>query len=265
MKPWCAHLIGRTGASTRWRPERGAALLTCLLALVLLSAVGSALVLSATTDVLISANAGASSEALVASRAAFGRTVAELALAPDLTSVLTGAWPSQFVDGAPAGSRSGPDATTIHLAEVLSFAGCARATPCSTTDLDAVSPRRPWGTRNPRWRLFSYGPLDGTTTAGGRGAPLYVVTLVADDSADGDGDPLRDATVLGTVPSPGAGLVLVRAEAFGHRNAHRIVEGVVLRLDLQNLAAWDAADPQTRGPRPALLPELQVLSSWEVR
>ena len=77
--------------------------------------------------------------------------------------------------------------------------------------------------------------------------------------------PLSDATLLGSLPSPGAGVVLVRGEAFGHRGAHRIVEGAVLRVDLQALAAWDAADPLTRGPRPSLLPELQVLSSWEVR
>lgn len=264
MRPRHASRFGQTG-SHPCRAEHGAALLMCLLALVLLSAVGSALVLGATTNVLLSANAGASSEALVASRAVFGRTVAELALAPDLTSVLAGAWPSQFVDGAPAGSRSGPDGTTIDLAEVVSSALCARRTPCSAADVDAVSPRRPWGMRNPRWRLFSYGQLDGTTAMGARGVPLYVVSLVADDPADGDGDPTRDATLLGAVPSPGAGVVLVRAEAFGHRGAHRIVEGSVLRVDLQALAAWDGADPLTRGPRPSLLPELQVLSSWEVR
>jgi hypothetical protein len=245
--------------------ERGAALLTCLLALVLLSAIGSVLVLSATTDALISANAGASSEALAASRAVFARSVAELALAPDLTSVLSGAWPSQFLDGAPAGGRSGPDGTTVDLDEVLNAAGCAKRTACSSADLDAVSPRRPWGTRNPRWRLFSYGQLDGATATGARGAPLYVVSLVADDPADGDGDPLRDATLLGSTPSPGAGVVLLRAEAFGHRNAHRVVEGAVVRVDLQALAAWDGADPLTRGPRPSLLPELQVVASWEVR
>lgn len=264
MTPCHSGPFGQTRSNPP-QAERGAALLTCLLALVLLSAVGSALVLGATTNVFLSANAGASSEALAASHAVLERTVAELILAPDLTSVLTGAWPSQFTDGAPAGRRRGPDGTTIDLAEVLSSAGCATGTPCSAADLDAVSPRRPWGPRNPHWRLFSYGQLDGVTAMGARGEPLYVVSLVADDQADGDGDPLRDATLLGSLPSPGAGVVLVRGEAFGHRGAHRIVEGAVLRVDLQALAAWDAADPLTRGPRPSLLPELQVLSSWEVR
>ncbi|MFN7915401.1 MAG: hypothetical protein U0Q55_08670 [Vicinamibacterales bacterium] len=245
--------------------ERGAALLTCLLSLVLLAAIGSALTLSATTDQHIAANAGAASEALAAAHAAFARAVAELALAPDLTAVLDGSWRSQFVDGAPAGTRPAPGGGTLNLAEVVGLAGCARRAGCSTADLDTVSARRPWGTANPRWALFSHGTLDGTTGMGARGAPLYVVALVADDPADGDGNPLRDATVLGSGSSPGAGVVFVRAEAFGRRDAHRVVEGAVLRLDLQAAAIWEAADPLTRGPRPVGFPEVQVLSLGEVR
>ncbi len=253
-------------ASPPPRPgDRGAALLTCLLAIALLAAIGSALTLSATTDVMLAANAGAASEALAAARAVFARTAAELALAPDLTARLDGSWPSQFVDGAPAGTRPGPGGSTVDLGEVLALAGCARRSACSSADMDAVSARRPWGTRNPRWMLFSYGELDGQAGGGTRGAPLYVVSMVADDPADGDGDPWRDATVLGALPSPGAGVVLVRAEAFGRRGAHRVVEGALLRPDLQAVARWEAEDPRTRGLRPVQVPELQVLSSWEVR
>lgn len=247
------------------RRERGAALLTCLMAMVLLAAVGSALVIAATTEVMLVANAGAAGEALAAARAVFARTIAELTLAPDLTSVLDGSWNSQFADGAPAGTRAGPGGSTVNLADVLSLAGCSRVGGCSAAALDAASGRRPWGVRNPRWKLFSYGELDGVTGSGSRGAPLYVVALVADDPADGDGDPWRDATVLGAAPSPGAGVMLVRAEAFGRRGAHRVLEGMVQRLDLRAVAEWEAADPVTRGPRPAQLPELQMLALWEVR
>lgn len=245
--------------------ERGVALLIVLAAIVLLSAVGAALVMTTSTDVLIAANAGAATEAAYAADAAFERALAELRLAPDLTSVLDGTRPSQYVDGAPSGVRTLSDGSTLVLGQVLNRADCQKPAGCSTADLDATLRGRPWGAANPRWRLFSYGPLDGGSGLGPRGAPVYLVTMVADDPAEDDGDPWRDGARLGVTANPGAGVLLVRAEAFGRRGASRVVEGVLLRLDLQALAQWDASDPLTRGPAPAAVPVLQVLSRREVR
>ncbi len=56
-------------------------------------------------------------------------------------------------------------------------------------------------------------------------APFYIVVLVADDPAESDGDPLRDATGL----TPGAGVLRLRSEAFGPAGAHHVVEGIVAR------------------------------------
>ena len=45
------------------------------------------------------------------------------------------------------------------------------------------------------------------------------VVLVGDDASETDGDPLRD----GVPPSPGAGVVELRAQAFGPRGARRTI------------------------------------------
>ncbi|MGC4084594.1 MAG: pilus assembly PilX N-terminal domain-containing protein [Vicinamibacterales bacterium] len=93
--------------------ERGAALITSLLAIVILSAVGAALVLAATTDLAIAANAGASTEVFYAAEGAFERTLSELRDAPDLSVVLDGTVPSRFTDGASTGTRRLTDGSTI--------------------------------------------------------------------------------------------------------------------------------------------------------
>jgi hypothetical protein len=55
---------------------------------------------------------------------------------------------------------------------------------------------------------------------------LYVVALVGDDGLETDGDPLRDG---GGPDNPGAGVLLIRAEAFAANGAHAIVETTVGR------------------------------------
>ena len=245
--------------------ERGAALLVVLGAIMLLSAIGAVLVTTTSTELLIAANAGASAEARHAAAAAFERTLAELRLVSDLTAVLDGSRASQFTDGAASGARTLSDGSVIDLSEAVNRASCQRTSGCRPVDLDAALRGRPWGPRNPRWRLFSYGPMDGGSSQGPRGAPLYVVTLVADDPADDDGDPWEDGVRVSAAANPGAGVLLIRAEAFGRRGASRVVEGVVLRHELRARAEWEALDPLTRGPAPSALPVLQVLSWREVR
>jgi hypothetical protein len=46
----------------------------------------------------------------------------------------------------------------------------------------------------------------------------------ADDPAENDGDPTKDGDVE---TSPGAGVLMLRAEAFAAAGAHKIVEGIV--------------------------------------
>ena len=247
------------------RGENGVALVIVALAMVLLSAVGAALVVVTSADVLIAANVGASNEALYVADAVFERTLAELRGAPDLTAVLNGTAPSGFQDGAPTGQRSLADGTRIDLAQVLSLATCRKLVGCSVADMNATSPDRPWGALNPRWRLYSYGPLDPAPGGIRSGLPAYVVSMVADDQMETDGDPARDGVRTGTLPNPGAGVVLVRAEGFGRRGAHRVIEGSVVRRDLAARARWDAADPATRGSPPPAIAFLQVLAWRDAR
>jgi hypothetical protein len=243
------------------RSERGAVLVVTLMAMLLLSAIGAALVLATSTDVQVAANAGAATEAFYAADAVFERTLAELRTAPDFTAILDGSVGSGFVDGPPTGVRTMPDATVVDVAEIENLANCARRTPCSDSDMDSSLRDRPWGRRNPRWRLFSWGMLDVDRA----GPALYVVALVADDPAESDDDPLQDGGGTGTTANPGAGVLLIRGEAVGRRGAHRVLEGTVVRHDLVALARWRVADPATRGPAPSNFPVLQVLAWREVR
>ena len=246
------------------RAERGVALIAAIMAMLLLSAVGAALVLTTTADVLIAANAGASSEAFYAADALFERSIAELRGVTDFTSILNGSTTSAFVDGS-AGTRTLADGTPIDLAEVLSLANCQKRSGCTESDMNASLRDRPWGPRNPRWRLFSHGPLEAAVGSTRYEAPVYVAAMVADDPAETDGDPWRDGAQTGAGLNPGAGILLVRAESFGRRGAHRVIEGTVARQDLVARAAWDAADPAVRGAAPSGFPLLQVLAWREER
>ncbi len=246
------------------RNERGLALIVTLLAMLLLSAIGAALVLATSADTLIAANSGAATEALYAADATFERTVAELRSVPSFTAVLSGTVVSAFRAGAVSGPLPLPDGSSVDFDVVLNQANCGRATPCSESDLDRSTGDRPWGPRNPRWRLFSWGSFDAASGGTTGGLPLVVVAMVADDPAETDGDPWRDGGSIGPGASPGAGILWVRAEAFGRRGARRIIEGAVSRLDLSALARWELADAATRGPAPSGFPVLQVIA-WRER
>lgn len=245
------------------RSERGVALIATMLAMLLLSAIGAALVLATSADTLIASNNGASSEAFYAADAAFERTVAELRTLPSFTSVLSGAVMSAFRDGAVSGSRTLPDGSSVELDVVVNEANCGRAAPCGDAEMDRATSQRPWGPRNPRWRLFSWGALDAATGGTTGGLPPFVAVMVADDPAEIDGDPWSDGGSAGPAASPGAGILWVRADAFGRRGARSTVEGAVVRLDLVAGSRWELADPATRGPAPSGFPVLQVLA-WRV-
>lgn len=248
------------------RSNRGMALVSVLIATLLLSAIGAGLVIVTSADTLIGANVGAASETFYAASAAFERTLGELRTAPDLSALLSGATSSAFSDGTPGGVRQLADGTRVNLTQALALANCSRLAGCSATDMNAVGRDRPWGPRNPRWRLFSYGPFAGSASGGTRTSwPTYVLTFLADDPLETDGDMLHDGVQVGLSANPGAGIVLIRAEAYGRRRARRIVEGSVLRRDVSERAAWESLPVATRGSPPPTIPVLQLLSWREVR
>ena len=215
------------------RNEKGAALVVALMVMLLMAALGAALVLTSSTDTLIADGFRTAEEGLAAADAAAGRARHDLSTVADWSALLGGAALSTFVDGDPTGTRTLADGTLIDLAKIVSLANCQKSTPCSTAEMDEATPDRPWGANNPRWRLFAYGSLNELFPTSQFVSPFYVVVMLGDDPAENDADPLQD----GQGPdNPGSGLLLLRAEAFGPQGAHRAVELTLART--VRIAAW---------------------------
>jgi hypothetical protein len=126
---------------------------------------------------------------------------------------------------------------------------CGVRSGCTTAQLWAVTRDRPWGVNNPRWRPFLYGPVSSLHPFT-RPHPYYVVVWIADDARESDGDPEVDG---GGDPPRGAGVVRVRADAFGPLRARRALEGELARV----------CRPAASGER--CLPGVRVQSWRELR
>ena len=177
-------------------------LVIALMSLVLLSAIGGSLAIVMNTDQRAAANFAASREALYAADGALQIGAQELSTIADWNALLSSGALSVFVDGPPTGSRQLGDGTTVDLAQATN---AANAEP------------RPWGANNPVWRLFAFGWL---------GPRTYVIVWAGDDFAENDGDPSIDG---GGLANPGAGILALRAEAFGVGGAHKVLEAAVGR------------------------------------
>jgi len=209
-----------------WRPhDRGVALIVVLLTMVLLSALGVALVLATSAETRIAGNFRTAQQTLYAAEAGADRAIDDLMLVPDWTTLLGGGVLSSFVDGAPGGVRQLDDGSLVNLTEVAALANCQKTLGCSNADMDAVTEDRPWGPNNPRWTLFAFGPLRALLPAGAVPTSQYVVVMAGDDPGETDNDPSRD----GAAGTLGAGILALRAEAFGPGGAHKIVELTVAR------------------------------------
>jgi hypothetical protein len=237
-------------ARTNLRREDGIALVVTLMAMVLMAALGTALVLTTSTEAMIAANFRNHHEALYAADAGLERAMDELPTVPDWSSLLDGSVPSAFTDGSAAGSRVLPDGSTLDLDQVLNLANCGKPTTCSAADLTGnATGDRPWGANNPIWRLYAHNRLDALTPTGIIDSLYYVVVLVGDDPSETDGNPLVDGADPRT--NPGSGVLALRAEAFGPRGAHTIIELTVVRSDAS-------------GSGPSGQPGVRVLSWREV-
>lgn len=207
--------------------ERGVALVLALMAILLLSALGLALILTTSAESMIASNHRNAVEALYAADAAADRALDDLAVAVSWSSVFDGSERSAFVDGAPGGPRTLADASSIDLAQVVNMANCGKAAACSAAEITGnATGDRPWGPNNPVWQLFAFGPLR-DLSPGSIDSPFYVVVLVADDPSENDDDPLHDGE--DPAANPGAGVLMLRAEAFGPRGTHKIIELTVAR------------------------------------
>jgi hypothetical protein len=97
------------------RSDAGVGLVLVLMAVVLMSALGAALVLTTSTESGVAANFRMITEAHYAAEAAADWAVIDLSTAPDWEPVLDGTLPPVVVDGAPSGLRTLPDGTMVDL------------------------------------------------------------------------------------------------------------------------------------------------------
>jgi Tfp pilus assembly protein PilX len=206
----------------RIQGEEGIALIIALMATMLLTALGMTLVLMSNTETMISANFRNSQEALYAADAATERVVQDLLLIPRWNDILAAgatsrdcgagltvnesATPSGFID-----TTLTPTIAGSNLSLDLMKATCNLQ---SGTNGSAI-----WGTNNPTWRLFAWGKMKDLLPNNVIDSQMYLVVWVADDPADGDGDPLADTN----------GVLTVHAEAYGPSGARKTVEVTVAK------------------------------------
>ena len=176
-------------------------LVIALMSLVLLSAFGTSLAVVTNTELRASANYATSRETMYAADGALQIAARELLSVADWNVLLSSGALSAFVDGPPGGVRQLGDGTTVDLAEATSAANASRARGAQQSRVAIVC-------------LWMAGPR------------TYVVAWAADDPAETDGDPSTDG---GGAANPGAGILALRAEAFGPGGAHKVLEATVRR------------------------------------
>jgi hypothetical protein len=189
------------------RGDRGSALILVLIASGLLAALGVGLLMLGSTDGMIATNFRTAGEALYAADAVAERAIQDLVLVANWSDSLSGTTPSTFVDGTltPTLASNQPlDLTAL------------------TADLQRQSDASAsWGPNNPRWRLFAYGPLSQINGTSLIQSSAYVVSWIADDPAETDGNPLSDTNAM----------VTLRARAFGLFGSTRGVDVALVRTE----------------------------------
>jgi type IV pilus assembly PilX-like protein len=206
------------------------AIIIALMATLLMSALGAALVLTTSSDALIAANFRSAQEGVYAADAALERALVDLGGVADWNAILDGSASSAFVDGASSGVRILADGRSLDLGQTLNMMNCRKVTACSVSNLTANTAQRPWGANNPVWRLFAHGPLSNLLPNHAIESAYYVIVIVADDASENDNDPLRDGA---SETNPGTGVLALRAEAFGPGGTRQVVEMTVARAEAE--------------------------------
>jgi hypothetical protein len=214
---------------SRSETDRGVALLTTLIVMAIVAAMGLGLALTTSLEPMAAANYEANRSARLAAEAGAAIAMHELAGIDDWDLALGGLVTSAVLDQGTAAVDL-PDGSRAGLQELTDRANCGRAGACPDSERSAFTAARPWGPNNPRWRVFGHGRLDRLVPQGAGLPPTVVVVWISDDPADVDGDPLRDSGIgPGGAWRPGGCVLAVRAEAFGPRFAHGGVVATVAR------------------------------------
>ena len=213
-------VAGSTAA--RGGSERGVALVIALLAMMLMTALGMALMLTSQTEALIGGNFRDSMEGNYVADAGIERVMQDVLSIPDWNTILSSpdgikaGVTSGFVDGGDLTQLQMPDGRTIDLISATNMINCNKVTTCSDADMNALEGDRLWGPNNPRYRLFAWGPVNDLNPTATLNSPFYLAVWIADDSAETDSDPGIDGGgPVGYATNPGAGVLTLRAEAFG--------------------------------------------------
>ena len=199
--------------------ERSIALLFTLMATLLLSAVGWALVMLTTSETAIASNYRNALEALYAADVGVEYVVQELGSIPQWSDILTGTARSSFADAAQRPTLL--DGSLLDLTQ-------------ETASLQSRTDAVDWGGSNGLiWRLYAYGPMsEFLSTLEPIWDPMFIAVWVADDLSETDGNPLIDSNETLTL----------HARAYGPSNNRKIVEVIVARHSGTDDA--DAEEPE---------------------
>lgn len=200
--------------TTRLRNETGTALIIALMSMMLLTALGAAVVMVTRTETLIAGNYSHAQEALYAADAAVERVVQDLLMVPRWNDVLSGLSRSAFIDGSPDAVKTLPGGGIV----TLCAANCSTSTVTGQLQ-QATDTADMWGPNNPQWQLFAWAPLQNLLPGDTIDSAMYVAVWVADDPAETDGNPAADTN----------GTLTLHAEAFGPSGTRKTIEVTVAR------------------------------------
>lgn len=217
-------------AQERLLDECGMALILALLTTMLLTALGSTLIMLTITETRITMNYRNAQASLYGADAGIERAIQDLATVSQWNQVLSGSVRSGFVDGSL--NQVLPDGIWLSL---------ATATRSLQDDTDALGV---WGANNPRWRLYAHGPLAKLLPSGVINSTVYIAVWVGDDPSENDGDPSVDSN----------GVLTLRADAYGPSNTRKVVEVTVertSRAEVEPPTAQRGQQDSNQGSRPA--------------
>jgi len=176
-------------------------LLMTMMALTLLTGLGTVLVVGTMTETAVTAAYRRALEAFYAADAVVEFAIRDLAMRDDWDAVLSGAETSTLVDGAPAGTRYvGTTAVDfVHATAEVDMLLAARATPPSATS-----------------QMFAYGRFEDLVAPTEAAVPAYVCVWVA--------EPVTDEEEV-----PPVRLLYVVGRAYGATGGRRTVLVTVAR------------------------------------
>ncbi len=192
-----------TGRATT-EPEQGTALVTSLLVIVCLSALGLGLLAASSAERQIAGYTKGAAAVSAAADAAIDAVLPEIGAAADWSALLaSGVSTFHDVTHQPTSASR----TVLDLDAV-------------TADLQAEeSATFALGANTARWRLFAWAPLARIAGIADTDSGVYVGVWLADDVGDADGVPEADAN----------GIIRVHSEAFGFGRTRRGADAVIAR------------------------------------